>query len=51
MNIQAVTTQIKFYGQKLSEKLNEFYWVVSQKIHKAWKKGLSNFNRGDFSNG
>ena len=51
MNIQAVTTQMKFYGKKLSAKLSELYWTISQKVWKAYQKGISFFNRGDVSNG
>tara|TARA_S200002703_G_scaffold50459_1_gene43856 strand:- start:4130 stop:4285 length:156 start_codon:yes stop_codon:yes gene_type:complete len=51
MNIPSAIDQMKFYVKKLSAKLSKLYWAISQKVWKAYQKGISFFSRGDVSNG
>ena len=51
MNIASAIDQMKFYAKKLSAKLSELYWAISQKVWKAYQKGISFFSRGDVRNG
>jgi len=51
MNISSAIDQMKFYAKKLSAKLSELYWTISQKVWKAYQKGISFFSRGDVHHG
>jgi len=51
MNISSAIDQLKFYAKKLSAKLSELYWAISQKVWKAYQKGISFFSRGNVHHG